>query len=134
MDDPDVVEAMLDFCYHSTVSSTVDKENETYTADIRLRIYCIASKIQNSSSHRQHRNVRHGWALGHGRPQVVLNISRLAENDDFFALLLEMPTLNRSLLVGNANAVKGLPGRDYEAERQASYLNPRPTVNGLVWF
>ncbi|KAK5682739.1 hypothetical protein LTS10_005869 [Elasticomyces elasticus] len=122
-DDSDVIEAMLYFCYHSTIFSKFGKNKKTYTADFRVRVYCIASKykfpaLQDTSAADLKKNpivfmfkspqevisvirsINNISTCDTDRlwdtavPGLVSNISRLAKNDEFFALLLEMPTLN----------------------------------------
>ncbi|KAK5706179.1 hypothetical protein LTR97_001166 [Elasticomyces elasticus] len=157
-DDPDVVEAMLYFCYHFSVPSTVRKDKETYTADFRVRVYCIASKytilalrdtaatdleelmepladfsnlqdiiaairsIEDVPKHHKNRL----WDIA--VPRLVPHTRWVVENDDFFALLLDKSMLNRSLLMGTADAVKGLPSRDFEAKRKERRRNESPPI------
>ncbi|KAK4893934.1 hypothetical protein LTR27_007740 [Elasticomyces elasticus] len=157
-DDSDVVEAMLYFCYHSNLPRTLAKNKETCTADFTVCIYGIASKynipalrdtaatdledlmkpladlsnlqdiiaairsIEDVPKHHKNRL----WDIA--VPRLVPHTPWLAENDDFFALLLEKSMLNRSLLIGTADAVKGLPSRDFEAKRKERRRNESPPM------
>ncbi|KAK5693755.1 hypothetical protein LTR17_025066 [Elasticomyces elasticus] len=157
-DDPDVVEAMLYFCYHHSIPRTVAGDQRTNTADFTVCIYGIASKynipalrdtaatdleelmeplvdlsnlqdiiaairsIEDVSEHHKNRL----WDIT--VPRLAPHTPWLTENDNLFALLLEKSTLNRSLLMGTADAVKGLPSRDFEAKRKERRRNESPPI------